>query len=156
MMERFDVNKDGVIDDDDIQKRKESRFSKIDSNGDGVVSRDEIAEARNARREKRKAKRSERSERAFARRDKDGDGVLSREEFDAPRQKSKREHYRAGSKKGDKHKAGKGKSRKRGHNQRNRGERLMKKADLNGDGKITRAELQTTLETRHKQHHSDR
>ena len=85
-MERFDVDKNGTLDETEKNALREARKAKrverrarFDTNGDGEISREE----RQAAREQMKAKRQ-----AF---DADGDGKLSKEERQAFREAMKAE-----------------------------------------------------------------
>ena len=82
----FDINEDGVIDEEERQLMKEARKQKReerraqwDTNGDGEIDEEE----REAAREAQRARREERRLEKFNAADTDGDGVLSFDEFTA-------------------------------------------------------------------------
>ena len=63
MIETYDTNKDGKLDDAEKDARRASRiatrFDRLDSNDDGVISRDEFVAGAVERREHRKAEKAE-------------------------------------------------------------------------------------------------
>ena len=140
IMERFDVNQDGVIDQSDRDAKKAEKFAKIDANNDGVITKEEMQAAKDAKRSERAANRAERSGERFAARDVDGDGALTLEEFSAKKEKGER-HASRGERRGEGH--GKGKKGKKG-----KFRKVLKKADANGDGAVTRAELEALMAKR--------
>ncbi|MFD1703128.1 EF-hand domain-containing protein [Methylopila henanensis] len=83
--ERLDVDKDGVLTQEEAQAPLTKAFARMDKDGDGVLSAEEIKGLR-AVAEKRLAKRGDddrpraRKDR-FDRADKDGDGKITRDEF---------------------------------------------------------------------------
>jgi len=76
LFERFDINGDGSISQEEIEEASAANFATADTDGSGSLSLEEV-----------KAQFLERSAeprvRAFQRLDRDGDGVVTREEFDA-------------------------------------------------------------------------
>lgn len=74
MLRHVDINKDGVIGLDEVEKRLDEKFSKFDRNNDGSVTKDEI-EAMVRERIERRVKRVTR------RFDRDKDGRITIEEF---------------------------------------------------------------------------
>ena len=133
IMERMDVNQDGVIDQADRDAKQAERFAKIDTDGDGYLTQDELAAARQTRHEARAERRENRRGRMIEKLDQDGDGVLSEEEFNA--RPDRGEAGERGHRRGKRGKRGKG-----GHG------KLLKDADTNGDGAVDRAELEAALE----------
>ena len=140
IMEHLDVNQDGVIDQSDLDKKKAEKFATIDANNDGVITKEEMQAAKDAKRSEYAAHHAERSGERFAARDVDGDGGLSLEEFSAKREEGEH-HARRGEHRGEGH--GKGKKGKKG-----KFRKLLKKADANGDGAVTRAELEALMAKR--------
>ncbi len=137
IMERHDFNADGVIDQRDREAQKAKRFAQADLNSDGVLTKEELVAASEVRREERAAKRAARAERRrdrmIDRLDGDGDGALSYEEFSTSKDRGESRRGVRG------HKLGKHPGRRGG------GPRMLKKADANGDGTVTREELEAAI-----------
>lgn len=155
IMERFDANKDGVIDSTDREALRLQKFQELDTNSDGVLSEEELVAGREARKEQREERRAERrSERrgqVIEALDTDGDGSISYEEYSAaPDKRTERRGERSGKRRGDHE--GKGHGDRRRHHGRRRGgpggERMLEHADANKDGIVTREELETAIEAR--------
>ncbi|MEM6462161.1 MAG: EF-hand domain-containing protein [Pseudomonadota bacterium] len=140
--ERYDVNNDGVITQDEVEAVIEERFNRF-AGENGVITLDDFRTA---------WLQSTRMPmvRAFQRLDRDGDGAVTVAEFDSASERmfnrldrdgngeltrpQRREATRAGQ--------GQGRMATRSWRRGGRGtERLMERFDTDGDGKITRAEF---------------
>ncbi|NNC59144.1 MAG: hypothetical protein HKO05_04030 [Erythrobacter sp.] len=110
-----------------VVERTDARFAKMDANGDGVLN--------TADREARLAER-------FARMDADSNGAITQAEFMAAAEargemRKERREARAEKRGGDRMMRRGGRGGRHGH-----GMMMMKKADTNQDGQITKAEFQ--------------
>ena len=126
----IDTNKDGALEVSEMRAWKrtwpsrvrDARFKALDADGDGKVGAEEFVARRKA---------------AFARIDTSKDGAVDKAEFDAAFEKFR---GRMGAFHGD----GRGKYGKHPRRWRDRrGRRPEERMDLNGDGKVTRAEFDT-------------
>jgi Ca2+-binding EF-hand superfamily protein len=85
LFQRMDENRDGVLDQSDMDARRARTFERLDANADGKLDEAERAaqaQKREERREARMKRQIERLERLFDRADTDKNGSVSREEFD--------------------------------------------------------------------------
>jgi Ca2+-binding EF-hand superfamily protein len=82
VMEKVDVNGDGIITEEEFIEVHKEQFDTLDENGDGKVTEDELKTARKRMKEKMHDK-------MFEKMDADGDGVISREEMAAHQEKMK-------------------------------------------------------------------
>ena len=73
-MKRFDLNNDGKVTQEEIDKAKTDLFAKYDTDGNGVLSLEEWQAMRQDRMKERMAEH-------FKRQDSNGDGGISQEEF---------------------------------------------------------------------------
>jgi len=73
-LKRFDLNNDGQVTQEEINKVKSEQFAKYDSDGNGILSSEEWQAMRQDRVKERMARR-------FAHHDSNGDGGISQEEF---------------------------------------------------------------------------
>jgi len=112
MLEQYDANGDGKLDEAERDAVRLSRFAEIDVDGNGTLTKQEVTDHKIA-------KMTERIDAHFAKEDIDGDGVISAEEFGSTR-KAKR-----GERK-EKRKA--------------RRAEMLDKFDADGDGKLSEAE----------------
>ena len=112
MLEKFDANSDGRLDETEREAARAARFSEIDADGNGALTKEEIIAHHTAR-------IVERTDKHFGKHDTDGNGVISAEEFE------------------EAHKARKEKMRE--HRQARRAE-MLEKFDADGDGKLNDAE----------------
>ncbi|MCY6381172.1 EF-hand domain-containing protein [Hoeflea prorocentri] len=143
--ERYDVNKDGVITQEEVDAVIVERFNAFSGDDDTISLEDFRAAWLDQSRD--------RMVRAFQRLDRDGDGAISAEEYDTASERMFSRLDRDGDgeltrpAKGDQAKAGgkhgkKGKMAKRGGPRHGQGAaRLMERFDTDKDGKITRAEF---------------
>lgn len=147
---KIDVNQDGKITREELNADVSAMFTSVDANKDGKVSQDELSQFFAAKREEMKAKHAERlqaadknkdgkwskdelsemPERRFAKLDANSDGFVTQAELDAKREAHK---ARFEKKQGDRP---------------NKGGKLFKHADANGDGVIDRSEALNAVETR--------
>ncbi len=148
MFARLDVNGDGVIDAQDRAARKAARFDRLDADGNGEVTLAEMQAAHAQRRTRggqpdaeRQARGAERLQAQFARLDTDGSGGISRAEMDAA--KGTRAQNRSASADGE---ARAGKRGKRGGGMAMHG--MLRQADTDGDGAISRAEFEAAAAQR--------
>jgi Ca2+-binding EF-hand superfamily protein len=114
------------------------RFAEADTNKDGAVTKEEIEAARAAR---------------FKAADTDGDGKISRAEFDAEADRREKERRDAMFARLDDDKDGAVSLEEQ--SEFRHGERLMR-ADKDGDGKVTEAEMEAQMKRmmgRHGRHH---
>jgi hypothetical protein len=81
LLERFDANKNGMLEAAELPERMQQHIGDIDTSGDGVVSKDELVAHFKAMREKFVAHAQER----FAKRDTNHDGTLDATEVGAER-----------------------------------------------------------------------
>lgn len=166
--ERMDVNSDGVINAADRAAGQAQRFAAMDADNDGQVTLAEMqaaAEARGNRRPagqaeptaERRAAMSERLAARFAQLDTDNSGGLTLDEFTAPRQpRANRAERPARADRAERRAARGDRAEQRGH----RGDRMarggrggygmgqmiLRMADTNNDGSVTRAEFDTAVE----------
>lgn len=159
VFERMDVNRDGTINQADRAAKQAERFAKIDSNGDGEVSQAEMQAAQYARKTKmaerraaREAKSGDRMAQRFARLDTDGSGTISQAEMQSERGKRGEARAERGAKtdraggegmerrgmRGG-HKAGGGRGMKMWGG-------MVRQADTNKDGAVTRAEFDSAVQ----------
>lgn len=137
MFGRMDANGDGVINAEDRTARQAQRFAMMDANGDGEVSLEEMQAAHQARRSKMQERGMAMRGEMFARADTDGSGGLSEAEMRAMHQ-ARAGGMHAGM--GD-HDGG----MKRGHDRGERGMAMLRRGDTDGDGNVTRAELEASV-----------
>jgi len=121
---KADSNDDGIVTRAEMQAQTDARFAMMDVNKDGKVDQAD-----------RDAMRADRQAKHFAMLDKDGNGQISKQEFDAA-------HASMGMRE-DMGKRGGGDGHwGRGHGHGGRGGGMMlRMADANGDGTITKAEM---------------
>ena len=112
MLEKFDANGDGTIDEAEREAAMLAKFAEIDTDGSGALSQEEVTAHQYA-------KMVERSEEHFAKADANSDGVISVEEFETAR------HDRRG--KFRKHRDGRRKA-------------MLEKFDADGDGEPSESE----------------
>ena len=74
MMEKVDINGDGLISEDEFMSVHLEKFKELDINGDGNITEEEILNRHELKREQREAE-------MFDQMDNDGDGVISKEEM---------------------------------------------------------------------------
>ena len=114
-----------------VQARVQAQFARMDANRDGFITQAELQAAPRAMRGQRRGMRAGRAGvDRFARFDTNRDGVISRTEFDArtaerAQRRATREERRAA----------------RGNRGGAMGGRLFQRADANGDGRISFAEM---------------
>lgn len=142
--EKLDADGNGVIGRDEAPPRMQERFAELDANSDGSLSQDELK----AMRKQFKGKGSKKGHKML---DKDGDGTVSLDEFS---QRAGRWFARADANGDDTVTLEELKSTaktmrgKRGRQGKGKGERgrdkgkLLKAADTDQDGQITKAEMQ--------------
>ena len=145
---RADVDGNGQLDSADRDARRDDRFGRIDTDSDGEVTQAELRTARDARqaqretrRQMRDGQRSEKIAERFARLDTDNSGGLSQAEMEAGREA--RQGAR-GERRG-------GRQSARGGRRQNMARMVMRTADANRDGVITRAEFDAVLGDRRNQ-----
>lgn len=163
--DRMDVNSDGVIDATDRAAAQAQRFAAMDTNNDGVVTLAEMqaaAQARSNRRAagqqapsaERRAAMDERLAARFAQLDTDNSGSLTLEEFTAPRQpraeRGERPHRadraeRSGTR-GDRAEQRGKRGDRMARGGYGMGQMILRMADTNNDGTVTRAEFDTAVE----------
>jgi len=131
MFDRMDADDNGVIDAADREARKEGHFARIDADGNGEVSKAEMQAAHEARRADMAERGEKRHDAMFARLDTDKSGTLSESEFAAMH----------GAREG----RGKMEGRMHGGHGEGRGMHMLKMADSNGDGSVTRAEFDASV-----------
>ena len=112
MLEKYDANSDGKLDETERETARLSRFADIDTNGDGALTKSEITAHHTAR-------MAEKIDKHFAEEDANGDGTISVEEFGSVR-KARMEERR-----------GKRSARKA---------EALERFDADGDGKLNEAE----------------
>lgn len=78
MLEMMDSNKNGTLEQDEMEAHHRDRFKMLDLDGDGSVTAEE---AKAAHEKMRSQGRAERAAKAFDGIDANGDGMISREEF---------------------------------------------------------------------------
>lgn len=149
MFARMDANSDGVIDADDRAVRQAARFAAMDADKDGEVTPAEMqaaGEARRAQRRERMAERrettTERRDARFARLDTDNSGGLSQAEMAGAREARGDRAERRGQRSermGPMGRGGRG-----GHAMTGM---MLRTADTDKDGAITRAEFDNALAT---------
>ncbi|MEL6112291.1 MAG: hypothetical protein AAFR20_05755 [Pseudomonadota bacterium] len=130
MIERFDTNGDGAVDQFEVDENHAKRFESIDANSDGFLTRAEARDAADQRLAERRAKMDERRAERRARYD-----AMSEEERAALKEKRKR----------------RGKKARRGRGGKGRGfdaDRMFDRADQNQDGEVSRAEFDATRKDR--------
>lgn len=163
MFDRMDVNNDGVIDAADRAARQDARFAKLDSDGNGEVSKAEMQAAQQARKAKmaeRQAARETRAgqmlDRRFTMLDADGSGGISAAEMAAAREQRGEMRGQRKAAGGEAREARQGQRGERGAMRGQRGSKdgvqmmrgLIRQADANGDGAITRAEFDAAIAAR--------
>ncbi len=124
---KADADGNGVITKQEAMQAAEARFAKMDANADGLLNKDD---------------REARSKQRFAKMDANGDGSVTEEEFMAAREarQAKRAERRA-----------KGEGKRRGGKMGKRGRKmamLLKKADSNQDGALSKSEFLAHAEAR--------
>lgn len=125
-----DTNNDGAISRTEMQANANERFTRMDANKDGKIDKAD-----------RDAMQAKRSAEMFAMIDKDSNGQISRQEFDAmhsARGDMDGKDGRRGGRHGGGHGGGDGHG----------GGMMMRSADANNDGAITRAEFDTATAAR--------
>jgi Ca2+-binding EF-hand superfamily protein len=168
MFERMDLTGDGQLDAADRAAAQAQRFGKLDADGNGEVSKTEMQaahEARKAKMAERMAKREARAaqmmDRRFAMLDKDGSGGVSQAEMAAAREQRgemKRERKGPGGEaregrtgqRGERMAEGRGKRGGKagpgaGHGRKGMMHELARRADVNQDRIVTRAEFDTAV-----------
>lgn len=86
MLQKFDTNGDGSLDETERDAARLARFAEIDVNGDGAVTKDEATAHQ-------MAKLAERIDRHFTAEDQNGDGVISADEFGSVRKAHREERH---------------------------------------------------------------
>lgn len=117
--ERGPMTRDAVI------ERTTKAFERMDANSDGVINEAD-----------REARLSER----FAKMDADGDGVLSEAEFAAAHEQRRAERQERRETRGERR--GGRQAMRGGRGGRGGPQAMLKRADANGDGQVTQAEMQ--------------
>lgn len=84
MLERFDTNKDGKIDEAEFKAGRAETFKKFDTTGTGKVT---LAQFQQGLEKMREERRQEMAKRRFDRMDADKDGTITQAEFDAAAQR---------------------------------------------------------------------
>ncbi|MEM8617660.1 MAG: hypothetical protein AAGF20_12105, partial [Pseudomonadota bacterium] len=87
LLERLDLNDDGLIAKSEVDRLKADRFLKADTNGDNLMSEAEFAAFMDAEKARREA---ERRSRTFAAMDANGDGFVTADEHAAHTPKGRR------------------------------------------------------------------
>ena len=118
MLEQFDTNGDGNLDESEREAARLAKFAEIDTDGSGSLTEDEMIAHRTA-------KMTERISAHFAEHDTDGSGAISVEEFEAAHQARKEKH----------------KERREG-----RRAKMLEKFDTDGDGELSEAEREAARE----------
>ncbi len=155
VFERMDANRDGTINQAERAAKQAEHFAKIDSNGDGELSQAEMQASQDERKAKmaerraaREAKSGDRMAQRFARLDADGSGTISQAEMQAARGKrgeARAERGAAGDKGMERrgmrggHKAGGARGMKMWGG-------MVRQADANKDGAVTRAEFDSAVQ----------
>ena len=119
MLETFDTNGDGKIDETEREAARLAHFAEVDADGNGTLSKDEIVAHRTA-------KMTERVDAHFGEHDTDGSGEISMEEFEAAHEARK--------------------ERRMAHHMERRG-RMIEKFDTDGDGELSEAEREAARES---------
>lgn len=107
---------------DAVAERTEAMFARMDANGDGVLD---------------EADKTARMAKRFAQMDGNGDGMLSQAEFTAAHEAHAAKREARGERRGGERMGMRGQRGGRGG-----GEAMIKRADTNSDGQVTRAEFQ--------------
>ncbi len=113
---RGDTDNDGVISRAEAQAQASTMFERLDANEDGKLDQSDRAERKEQRRSK-----------MFAALDGNGDGQISREEFMTFQHDGKR--------------GGPGKGHRMGQKRGKAGMEMMRRADTNNDGEVSKAEF---------------
>jgi len=163
LFERFDVNQDGKITNDELPERAMERLTKADSDGDGSITRDELKshfqerrrgggskwgrQTREKSQEPDTPKRRPDPAKIFERLDSNKDKSLSLEEFTEGMKRRHQHAYRhrgkpQGQHKGMDQRRGPG-SRYRKPQKKQRGYIALKLFDQNRDGSISNEEIET-------------
>ena len=85
MLERFDANKNGMLEAAELPERMQQHIGEIDTSGDGVVSKDELAAHFKAMQAEHAAKFAEHAKERFEKKDTNHDGSLDATEVGAER-----------------------------------------------------------------------
>lgn len=127
---KADANKDGVITKAESLNAAEKRFAKMDANGDGVLNTSD---------------REARAKQKFAEMDSDGNGSLSESEFlAAQKARMERREQRAANRS---ERGGK-KGKRGGRKGKGKLAKLLKNADSNSDGAISKDEFIAATQAR--------
>lgn len=136
----MDTDGNGVIDAADHAARKAGHFAKIDADGNGEVSKAEMQAAHEARRAQMAERGEQKHDAMFAKLDTDKSGGVSESEFAAMHGAREGHGKMDGMMRGG-HAEGRG-----GHAEgRGGGMHMLKMADSNGDGAVTRAEFDAAV-----------
>ncbi len=112
MLQQFDANGDGKLDETEREAARLAKFAEIDADGSGSLTEEEIIAHRTA-------KMTERTSAHFAEHDTDGSGTISIEEFEAAHQARK--------------------TKMKEHREARKAE-MLEKFDADGDGELSREE----------------
>jgi len=137
---RMDANGDGTIETSELRawirampaRIRDARFKSLDANGDGKITADEFVARRKA---------------MFDRIDGNGDGAVDKAEYDKAfetfrsRMRARMMRYR--QMRAERRQRGYHRGRHHGRRHGHPGRRMERRMDLNGDGKVTRAEFDT-------------
>lgn len=138
--QRLDVNRDGIVNQADRQARQAQRFAELDANKDGQVTAAEFEASRERGEQAREQRQDRRRAEWFARFDRDKSGGLSQAELAAVRGSWSRRNRAdvSAASAGEGHGA---KPRMGGRPHSHGDGMMMRMADANRDGTLTRAEF---------------